>query len=137
VINQAVIFLPSGDSLVVTSPNDYFLNVNKRPRQVPEIHRGDKLVIQVTLTSTQPDTDGVFLRYGADKRGVNRLRQKFHLVSQTQNGSTFTRVYEISVKAHWNFGRFNAVAEAVTHQSIFDDTAPFENNYWGVPYVVR
>ncbi len=137
VINQAIIFLPSGDSLVVTSPNDYFLNVNKRPHQVPEIHRGDQLLIQVTLTSTQADTEVVFLRYGADSRGFNRFRQRFHLVSQTQNGSTYTRVYEISVKAHWNFGRFNAVAEAVAHQSIFDDTAPFENNYWGVPYVVR
>lgn len=137
VINQAVIFLPSGDSLLVTSPNDYFLNVNKRPHQVPEIHRGDQLLIQVTLTSTQVDTEVVFLRYGADRRGFNRFRQRFHLVSQTQNGSTYTRVYEISVKAHWNFGRFNAVVEAITHQSIFDDTAPFDNNYWGVPYVVR
>jgi hypothetical protein len=137
VINQAIVFLPSGDSLVVTSPNDYFLNLNKRPHQVPEIHRVDQLLIQITLTSTQPDTDVVFLRYGADSRGFNRFRQRFHLVSQTQNGSAYTHVYEISVKAHWNFGRFNAVAEAITHKSIYDGTAPFENNYWGVPYVVR
>jgi len=137
VINQAIIFLPSGDSLVVTSPNDYFLNVGKRPPQVPEIRRGDQLLIRLTLTSTQPDTEVVFLRHGADKRGFNRLRQRFHLVSETQNGFGYSRVYEITVKAHWHFGRFNAVAEAITHQSIFDDAAPFENNYWGVPYVVR
>jgi hypothetical protein len=136
-INQTVIFLPSGDSLVVTSPNDYFLNVNRHPHQIPEIHRGDQLLIRLTLTSTSPDTDIVVLRYGADHRGFNRLRQQFRLVSETQIGPTYFRVYEITVKAHWNFGKFNAVAEAITHQSIFDDAAPFENIYWGVPYVVR
>jgi hypothetical protein len=136
-INQAVIFLPSGDSLMVTSPNDYFLNVNRHPHQVPEIHHGDQLLIRLTLTSTSPDTDIVVLRYGADHRGFNRLRQQFHLVSETQTGATYVRVYEITVKAHWHFGKFNAVTEAITHQSIFDDGAPFENSYWGVPYVVR
>jgi hypothetical protein len=136
-ITQAVIFLPSGDSLVVTSPNDYFLNVNRHAHQVPEIHHGDQLLIRLTVASMSPDTDIVVLRYGADQRGFNRLRQQFHLVSETQTGASYVRVYEITVKAHWHFGKFNAVAEAITHQSIFDDAAPFENSYWGVPYVVR
>jgi hypothetical protein len=137
VINQVAVELPSGDTLVVTSPNDYFLNVNKHPHQVPEIHQGNQLLIRLTLTSTQPDTDVVVLRFGADNRGFNRLRQRFHLVSQTQTGAMYTRVFELAVRARWNFGKFNAVAEAITHQSIFDDAAPFENNYWGLPYVVR
>jgi hypothetical protein len=138
VITRLVVYLASGDSLVVASPNDYFLNVGKPPRPVPAIHPGDRVRVQLTLSSTSPDTEIVVLRHGAGQDGYHRRRARFHLLSQTPLGAgLYSRVYELTLNAHKHLGKFNAVAEAILHGSIYDDTAPLENNYWGVPYVVR
>ena len=137
VINRLVVYLQTGDSLIVNSPNDYFFQIGKRLHPVPDLHPDDPIKVQVTLMSSNPDSEVVVLRHGADHDGLNRLRARFHLVSQSPVGASYSRTYEITLRAHKHLGKFNAVTEAISHNSIYDDTEAFENNYWGIPYVVR
>jgi hypothetical protein len=134
----------NGDSLIVTDPLNYFLRYRWRllwmgvDKDVPELVPGQEVRLQVTLTSTSPDTDYVALRYGY--AGFNRKREQLTLVSQEDNGGTFTRVYETSrlapVLVHFHRGFFNMGVDAMTKATLFDDAAPYSVSWWGVPYRV-
>ncbi len=66
----------------------------------------------------------------------NKLR--FKLISSTQNGSSYNKVYELQ----WNTpsvggGFMHAVVNAVPRQTVYDDTAPVEEKSWGIPIAVK
>jgi hypothetical protein len=128
------------DSIVVTDPVNTFLRIPRpnvpQPREVPDIAGGRPVLLQVTLTSADPDTDHVALRFGFSPDGRHRHRIRLHMVSETFNGSVFTRVYERPFVMHMQQGRFAASVDAATHSTMFDDAAPVSNSFWGVPYVV-
>jgi hypothetical protein len=76
----------------------------------------------VTLTATTGSASDVVLFYGHD------VRRRF-----TNNGDgtftfTFTAGRFIGLR---NFG-----VDALSHGTLFDDTAPYDSNAWILPYVV-
>jgi len=137
VIKRLVVQFENEDSIVVTSPSEYFLKIGRHPRPVPDWRPGQRAHIRLTLVSTSSDTEVVVLRHGAAMGGAYRLRTQFKLISEAQEGSSYVRTFEATVLGHSHYGKFNAVAEAIMHDSIYDDAAPLKNNYWGVPYVVK
>lgn len=57
--------------------------------------------------------------------------------STVSNGDgTFSRVYENSWQGVWA-GRHNVMVNAITRQSIFNDTAAFSSQVWGIPYIAK
>ena len=140
-ITKFTLFLPIGDTLVVNSPNDYYLARNWnfwwRWHHVPIIERGEEILLRVELNSAYADTDFVTLTFGADRFGMNRTKKKFELVSSNLNGNIYEKVYEQTFITHQVPGFFHAIINAMPKQVVFDDSTPVEMESWGVPYFVR
>ncbi len=137
-IQKLAIFLPNGDTLVIVSPNNYFLS--RGPgwwKQLPVITRGQVVSLRLEVYSAYSDTDFVTLTYGADKNGFHRLKKKFVMVSSVPSGNGFSKVYEQSFTPRLFIGHFHAIINAFPKQVIFDDAASVETESWGVPYFVR
>jgi hypothetical protein len=137
-ITKITVFLSDSDTLEITDPGSYYLTRwTKWWRLLPIIPRQRSIKVDVQLYSTYSDTDFVTLTYGCDLRGLHRAKKKFELVSSTQSGSGYVKVYEQSYETHQWPGIYSAVINAFPHQVIFDDSAAVESSTWGIPYFVR
>jgi len=138
-INE-VRFYAGDDTIVVTDPNNTFLNLeNVKGRVVPEMVANLTLPlrVQVTVTSSAPDSDFVYVHRPYFYAGQWQYRAHMNLVSSASNGDgTYSRVYELSWKGVWQ-GRQDMLVSAVTRGSILDDAAPFSSQIWGVPFIVQ
>ena len=137
-IQKLTAFLPNGDTLVINSPNSYFLSRGFGWwRQLPIIAKNQSVTIRLEVYSAFADTDFVTLTYGADKKGFNRAKRKFVMISSNPSGNGFARVYEQTYNAHQFVGHYHAIINALPKQVIFDDATPVESETWGVPYFVK
>lgn len=128
------------DSVVVTDPLSTFLRLRRNRdingHDVPDLAGGQEARMFATVVSTSPDTDHVVLRFGFSGDGNHRRRLRLHLVSETFDGTSYTRVYARAFNLHFHRGVFAAAVDAMTHGTLFDDAEPVSNAFWGVPYVV-
>lgn len=139
-INKLTATMSDGTSLVIDSPENYFIAREKRWgwwHHFPEIKTRDTVTVSVELYSAYADTDFVTLTYGADFFGTHRNKSRLELVSSTPSGGGFIKVYEKTFNVGDYHGYFHAVLNAFTKQSIYDDSAPVESKTWGLPYRVR
>ncbi|MFA3782455.1 hypothetical protein ABRY23_05250 [Melioribacteraceae bacterium 4301-Me] len=93
--------------------------------------------VQVELESAYADTDLVTITHGAMLGGLGREKAKLNLISETNNGGTYTRVFEGKWFTNMHGGYMHAVLNALPHKSVYDSDASVEENTWGVPYLVR
>jgi hypothetical protein len=140
-ITQVRVFMGT-DTLTITDPLNYFLKLGKfGGREIPSLLASflQPIRVQVSVTSADPDTDIVALHrpYLAMAAGMFKpLAVRMNMVSQTQTGGTYARVYEQS----WTGlvpGRHHVFVSALTRSSIFDDVAAFSSQLWGMPYIVN
>jgi hypothetical protein len=105
---------------------------------VPQFVGGQAVTVRVTLTSPKTDPDFVAIRYGY--MGLHWKRFPMELIQETPNGGMWTRVYETTgtrpVYMHFHRGWFNLGIDAVTHETLYDDEAPYSASWWGIPYRV-
>lgn len=141
-ITKVTVFLPNEDTLSISSPNDYYL-VRKwgwfwwKWHNVPVLEHDRDLKIQVELTSSYADTDFVSLTFGANRFGVHRCKKRFELISSTDNGGVYDKVYEQTFTSNYYPGFFHAIINAIPKQVIYDDSAAVESNTWGIPYFIK
>jgi hypothetical protein len=136
-INKVTVYLPSGDTLMITSPNDYFLARGRGWwKRIPSISRGHAVKVRVEVFSAFEDDDFVSLTYGADFKGLHRAKQRFELVSSTPVAGGYDKVYEQTYNSNQFPGYYHAIINAYPRQVIFDDSVPVENEMWGIPYAV-
>lgn len=137
-IQKLTVFLPNGDTLIVNSPNDYFL---KRGfgwwRELPIIAKNQPTTLRLEVYSAYADTDFVTLTYGADIKGLHRAKRKFVLISSVPSGNGYDKVYEQTYVTHQFPGHYHAIVNAFPKQVIFDDATAVESETWGVPYFVK
>jgi hypothetical protein len=136
-IEKVTVFLPGGDILIVTSPNNYFLARGRGWwRQIPLIPRNHGVKVQVELFSVFSDDDFVTLTYGADFKGLHRAKQKLELISSSQVNGGYDKIYEQTYNSNQFPGYYHAIINAFPRQVIYDDSTPVENDMWGIPYAV-
>lgn len=139
-ITKVQLFLPNGDTVTVTDPLNTYLRYRwlfrlQGPQtDVPQLDPAAHVVVQATVVSASPDTDLVALRYGVGTFQKRRFRM--HLISEVNNGGTYTRVFEGAFYVHFHRGFFHAGVDAITRGTLFDDTVPYSANWWGIPYRV-
>jgi hypothetical protein len=137
-LTKLTVFLPDGDTIVVESPNKYFLRRWDRWwRQIPIIRRGESVLLRVELFSAYEEEDFVTLTYGANRHGHHRAKKLFELVSSTPRDNGFDKVFEQTYTTHQFPGHYHAIINAMPRQVIFDDSTPVEAEAWGMPYFVR
>ena len=139
-ITKVTIFLPSGDNIVIESPNDYYLS--RHPgwlwwRSIPIIPRNDSVKVRVEIFSAYEDEDFVTITFGKNRFTGNRHKRKFELVSSVQVSGGYERVYEQTFRAYTFPGFYHAVINAFPKQVIYDDSTPVEDSMWGIPYYVK
>jgi len=130
-----------GFDTTVTDPlNTWFRFGFRHHGCIPTFPVRDTVTVQVTITSADDSAEVVYLRHGIGWDGRIRRRAAFELVSTTGGPGNYTRVYErkfVTELGSWFYvARFNAVVDAFSHGSIYDKAAPFDNEFWGAPYMV-
>lgn len=127
------------DTLVITDPLEFYLKLPAfTGRRMPSIGQNANIKVQFTVTSTESDTDFVFLHrpfQWLNPSVFRPARVRMTLVSQTGSGP-FVRVYEHSWTGHIT-GRHHFFVSALTRNSLFDDAAPWATKMWGIPYIVQ
>jgi hypothetical protein len=126
------------DTLTITDPTEFYLRFPAfAGRRLPSIGSGAMIKVQLTLTSTESDTDMVFIHRPFQWLNISTLRPartRMTMVSQTGSGP-YTRVYEHSWTGHVQ-GRHHFFVSGITRNSLFDDAAPWSTRLWGIPYLV-
>ena len=134
-------YLPGGDTLVINSPNDYYLVRHWgywwRWHHIPVVQRNHDVTLRVELNSAYADTDFVTLTFGADRINLIRTKKKFDLVSSNFNGQYYEKVYEQTYRPMQLTGFYHVIVNAMPKQVVYDDATPVEEESWGVPYFVR
>jgi hypothetical protein len=140
-IMKLSVFLPNGDTLIIDSPNDYYLSRHRGwlgwMRDIPTIPINDSVRVRVELFSSYEENDFVTITFGKNRFGGNRFKKKFEHISSVQVAGGFEKVYEQTFRSHGHFGFFHAIINAFPRQVIFDDSTPVESSMWGIPYFVR
>ncbi|MFZ2324402.1 MAG: hypothetical protein WAV89_11995 [Ignavibacteriaceae bacterium] len=140
-IKKFTAFLSDGDTLEITSPNDYYLLRNWgywwRWHHIPIVNLGNEVLLRLELNSAYADTDFVTLTFGADRFGSHRLKRKFELISSVQNGNTYDKVYEQTFISHQFPGFYHAIINTMPKQVVYDDSTPVEVESWGIPYFTK
>lgn len=137
-IKKLTIHLPNGEVMVITDPNEFYLNRGFHWwRDLPVIPQRDSVKVDVELASAYEETDFVTLTFGANLNGLNRAKKRFELISSVPDGNGYTKVYSQTFVTHPHRGFFHAVINAFPSQVIFDSEAAVEHEMWGVPYFVR
>lgn len=137
VIQKATLVFPN-ETIVITSPNDYFMSkVPGKIKQIPSVGKNETVTIYAEVYSAYAADDFVSLTYGADIKGLNRIKKRFVLESVTPSGNGFLKVYKQTLAVRQNAGHFHAVISAIPRDVIYDDQAPYESKSWGIPYSVR
>jgi hypothetical protein len=137
-IKKLTVFLPNGDSVVVESPNDYYLS--RGPgwwRQIPSLPPNQQVTLRVELFSAYEQEDFVTVTYGANMMGMHRAKTRLQLVSSVQVSGGYEKTFEGTFTASVFFGFYHAVINAFPKQVIYDDSTPVENEMWGLPYAIR
>lgn len=140
-LTQLDLILPNNDTITVTDPLNTYLRYRWMHRyqggdgDVPELEPSRRVIVRATLVSASSDTDLVALRFGAGVLHMRRARMQ--LVSEVNNGNnTYTRVYQTAMIVHAHRGFFHAGVDAMTRETLFDDSAPYSVSWWGMPYRV-
>lgn len=140
-ITRLDVVLPNNDTITVTDPLNTYLRYRWMHRyhggdgDVPELEPSRLVTVLATVVSASADTDLVALRFGAGDFRIRRMRMQ--LVSEINNGNnTYTRVFRAQMMVHTHRGFFHAGIDAMTRETLFDDTAPYSVSWWGMPYRV-
>jgi len=124
----------------ITSPLDTWFRLVRPRGGIPVFIAGDSVIVSVTVQSSDDSNEIVSLRHGIRGGSLERRRSIMPLVSTTGSPGNYTRVYQRKFRAGLPLGiiaaRFNAAVDVVSRGSLFDDAAPFSNEFWGMPYII-
>ncbi len=94
-----------------------------------------KLTVEVLSKSSDPDF--LTVTYGAMMNGNTGTKEKFDLVSSTQVGLSYKKVYERRWYTNSNATRMHAVINALPRSVVYDTETSVEEKTWGIPYRVK
>ncbi len=138
VLMELNVFLPNGDTITVTSPNDYYLARQQTYRgQVPNLYQNQRVTVRVELLSSHSDAEFVTLTCNGNRNGLNKTKRMFTLVSSEQYATGYKKVYEGYWMTNTFPGAYHAVVNALASSSITDNEAPVESSSWGIPYIIK
>ena len=139
-IESVTIYLPDGESIIITEPLEYFLSRGPSlERLVPTLAQFETVGVEVNIKSIYPEVDYVTLTHGALRVRKNiRAKRRFSYVEDYQDHDGY---YYRTYKGEWVVNQFkgfkHAVINAFPWGVIKDSVAPVESSSWGIPYIVN
>lgn len=138
-IDSLVITTPD-TMLVITSPLETWLLFGMG-KKIPMLNRNDDVNVRMVLHSWASKPEKVFLHHGKARKKENsdKKRKEIPLVSEIDHPSGGKlRAYATTYDIHHRAGRFGAIFEAMSNNSLYDnDSAKYGSSFWGVPYKVK
>lgn len=130
-----------GFDTTITDPLATWFRLGWFHGSIPILPVRDSVTVRVTLHSSDNDPELVYLRHSIDGSGTVRRRALMPLVSATGSTGDYTRVYErtfvTGLPLFAMMMRFNAMVDVLSRGTIYSTDAPFSNEFWGAPYIVR
>ena len=121
-------------TFTVTDPDAYWMQIDRSwIRRMPVLNNVP-VTLRLTVESAKSDSDIVTLHYQPGTFGLHHA--PFLLSSETQNGGTYTRVYEKSWTISGSARKYaHFMVSATTRESLLDNgTGNFSSVVWGIPY---
>ena len=137
-ITQMEVLQPTGDLLVATDPDAYFMHISKGGwfmHDLPLWGFNVQVVVTATVRSNDPDTDVVTLHYVPKHDGLHRASMQ--MASETGDSvNGYLRVYSVTLAIPGNDKKFShLVVSATTRESVSSTlTSDFSSSVWGLPY---
>lgn len=124
----------------ITNPLDTWLRFGGLRDRVPIFVERDSVKVRVTILSSDTAREISVLRFGAMRSDPRPRRGRMELVSETEvSAGTYVRVYEKTFYPRLPMGHavghFHAVVDVHSRGTLFDDSAPVSNRFWGLPYI--
>ena len=132
-ITKVEVVLPN-ETFTVTDPDTYFMQILRRwLRGMPTINNVP-VTLRVTVQSPKTDADIVTVHHLPGAFGLHH--SPMPMISETQNGGGYLRVFEKSWTISGNARKFaNLMVSATTKESLHDNTVTnFASVVWGIPY---
>lgn len=125
----------------ITDPLNTWFRLGIYHTTMPVFPIGDSVDIRVTITSSDSLAEMVYLHHGIAGSHLERRRVRMPLVATSGPPGNRTRVYDRMIHVGlptWAIlaARFNATVDVFSHGSVYDNAAPFSNEFWGLPYIV-
>jgi len=131
-----------GYDTTFTDPLNSWFHLGLFHGSIPEFLANDSITVRVTISSSDTSNEIVNLRHDIAgdwmHPGFGRLRMP--LLSVSGGSGSYTRVYGRTIVTHfpiWGIlaERFNLIVDVMSRGSIYDNSAPFANEFWGTPYI--
>lgn len=128
------------DTIIITDPLQYWFRLGLLNDGIPKVAPGESIMVRVRVRSENQIGESVVLRHNCDHRFSYRYRNRMGIVDSLFNGNMYEREYEnrfmVRIPIAVNIGRYNAIADIMSYNSLHDDQAPYMNIIMGIPYMV-
>lgn len=128
------------DTIVINDSIPQWFRFGLGAGTIPVLNEGDSVTIRVRLLSDDPNTEIASVRHCVHHRFSYRYRVRMGVTDSAYAGGKYERRYEkrfaVSLPPSVSIARYNAVADVMSRNSLFDDTEPFMNMVTGIPYIV-
>ena len=124
------------DTFTVTDPLSTWLRFGRMRGEIPRIRPNEPVHLRIAVTSQSDSAEFLMLRWGVGMGDGRRHRVRMNLTNQVGSPGAWTRVYDLTIMGHRHQGRFNAVVDGISYNSLFnDDPTMYSNKFWGIPYM--
>ena len=122
------------------TPLQSWFRFGRYRESIPIFHAGDTVTVRLTVSGSDSLPEIVILRHDIAGSGFLSPRLRMHLISQTGVSGNHTRTFERSFVPRLPQGaliaRFNVLADVFPNRCLYNKTAAYENELWGLPYIV-
>lgn len=166
-IKKLTLTLATGDTVIVTSPNEYYVSRDTDKKwgykgnygpggywkhghhgyrfgfgfaflsQFFSYRFNEPVKLKLEVESAYEDEEYSAVTFGGSKYRNHKYKNRLELVSSEFNGVTYNKVYEGKFKHKLWKGYFHAVINLVPYHVVNDDGTPVEAVSWGIPYKVE
>src|SRR5271169_212069 len=122
------------------SPLQSWFRFGRYRESIPIFYAGDTVTVRLTVSGSDSLPEIVILRHDVDGSGFLSPRLHMSMISQTGVSGNHTRTFQRSFIPRLPQGaliaRFNALADVFPNRCLYSKTAAYENELWGLPYIV-
>jgi hypothetical protein len=123
-----------------TAPLQTWFRFGRYRESIPVFHAGDTVTVRVSVSGSDSLPEIVTLHHGIAGSGSLPFRVRMFMISETGGPGNHTRIFQRKFVANLPSGallaRFNALADVFPRRCVYTKTAAYENEFWGLPYIV-
>jgi hypothetical protein len=130
----------TGFDSTFNNPLQTWFRFGRFRESIPIFRDGDTVTVRVSVSGIDSLPEIVTLHHGIAGSGSLPFRVRMNLISESGGPTHHTRIFQRKFIAHLPTGaliaRFNALTDVFPRRCVYTKTAAYENEFWGLPYIV-